>query len=472
MTSPLSFKGKVMGAAGAAMEILLKLLLIVILGYSFFVWFQAPPTPVLISYPSQIAQKTQPTLESMLIGNKETTNVFLATEEGLRRKNAVSIFTGAVLATDDKGELTTTVHFVSTGTIIVDAQANSTLVTAGKKGTRLVRDTSALLVTQKKDASRLFFTANETGSYILKINFPACNLTSNVTLMETPLNYLETRFAALNLPIQREIRLAPSEATLAVLDHEAFMRIALVDVLLKESHFLSAPFFGEKQMHFSPRYWDDETLVFSVADEDKWGTVLYHIFEDRYELLSEHFSDASYLSTEGELVLVQSSYGSGAVNVPFGSLALLERNKRILTKDIEAFAGANAKWLELFEDPTAHFLSFRKDLTADDFTRIADAGIRSRLLAVWQDFRLQTGEIPRGTVRIFRMIKNKQPQAVGSAAFTVQLSRGHHLYRENLFPLLVALRIPRDLIFDYEIRRLQAEAKHLPYVLLDTYNAL
>ncbi|MDO8469124.1 MAG: hypothetical protein Q7S29_05195, partial [Candidatus Peribacter sp.] len=150
----------------------------------------------------------------------------------------------------------------------------------------------------------------------LRIDFARCGQIADIPLPTAELWYdARTLFDTLALPMQQKMVLSPAETSLALVHHDAFPRITLVQLIERQAVALSVPSFNPDQLHFSPFFMDDQTLLFSVLDRDHWGTVRYRLSTGTYEILSENFTDHTYHSVAGDIMLQQSFFDE-TINVP------------------------------------------------------------------------------------------------------------------------------------------------------------
>lgn len=306
----------------------------------------------------------------------------------------------------------------------------------------------------------------------LRITLEGCASLAEISLpgqagRVAPLQLLTT----LGLPVEQRMFLSPAELSMAILDHRSSSRITLVDLLQQRSLELSAPSFAEDQVHFSPLFLDEDTLLFSVLDSTHWGTVLYHGQEDRYEQISESFTDRAYLSTSGKLVLVQSAYDGGTLNIPFGSRVLLSRKRVIPARLIETIIGpgeeAQAIRALFFENPSASALHFRSDLNNTSFNQIEDPQTRESLRTLWHERRAELA----ATSGTFHILTGKAGALTHAATvpFSLGVDRTFITFDEQVEPLLNALELPKKLIDEYRKRNSDLKKSFGTYRLIDAW---
>lgn len=348
------------------------------------------------------------------------------------------------------------------GTEIMPAEGGKTL--------QVDTGASSELVTVTRDGTVTFATHVRAGLYRLRSLRSSCQQMSELTLADRDPAYVpDTFFSRFSLPLQRELRLSPAETSLAVLDQQFLPRVMLVRLFPQTSAELLAPFFGPRQIHFSPAFLDEETLLFSVIDDDRWGTVLYHIPEHRYELLSDHFTDRALRSVSGKVVLLQSFYDGGFTNIPFGSLGLLSRRRGIADASVRAIVGEGRRSRIirslLFEHTDGPILQFKPTLTPATFLQIDQSAMREALLDLWHQYRFVEGS-PAGVMRILSgsidhlTITQAMP-------FTVDARVGFFQVRTNILPLLSALELPDVLLQEYTDRSIDAMEKEQSYEFVD-----
>jgi hypothetical protein len=265
--------------------------------------------------------------------------------------------------------------------------------------------------------------------------------------------------------------LSPAETSLVLLDHTSSPRLILIDLIERTALELIAPSYDPEQLHFSPLFLDEETLLFSVIDRDHWGTVLYHIADGRYEPFSTTFTDRAYHSTSGKLVLVQSFYDN-TVNIPFGSTALRERLRAIPLKLVENIVGpiqsqeaAEIRTL-LFQTPEGNLLNFRRDLSSSSFNAIEDPLIREQLRTLWLSHRAEV----QTASGIFRILSGGSPHSLTTAAtvpFDLSPPQTSAEYTNDVEPLLQALELPPSLLQEYRKRSANAKKAGEAYILVD-----
>lgn len=360
--------------------------------------------------------------------------------------------------------------------------SNSALLLSTESGAR-VRDTASSYTYDPlpNERSTLSLVSRQTNFVFsippdrparLHITLEGCGRLAEVLLPDqaghvAPMSLL----ASLGLPGEERMFLSPAELSLAILDHRSASRIALVDLLQQRSRELSAPSFAKDQVHFSPLFLDEETLLFSVLDSTHWGTVLYHSREDRYEQISEAFTDRAYLSTSGKLVLVQSAYEGGTLNIPFGSRVLLSRKHTVPARLIETIIGpgeeAQAIRALLFEEPSASALRFRSDLNNTSFNQIEDPQAREGLRTLWHEQNVEVA----ATTGTFEILTGTPGALTHTATvpFSLGTDRTFITFDEQVEPLLEALELPGNLIEEYHKRNSEAKKNFGTYRLVDAW---
>jgi hypothetical protein len=287
-------------------------------------------------------------------------------------------------------------------------------------GPTVVRELALPLLPQRlvhglDDHSKFFYSTIENDMAILYIHSPTCEIDQRVVIGAVH-HDVEKSLEDINVPPQRALALSPLQNTLAFLDHTSSARMTLVNLITREITSLRVPDFGGGQLHFSPSFYDENTLLFSAIEGNQWGTVLYDIPHKRYQLFSKNFTDrVLHSASGGQILLQQSFYGGGAVNIPFGSLALRNQDKAFLAL------------------PT-------------------------------------TEQGQSGIVRIFKTSLDGQRTEVGTQTFQANPVKGYFEYTEEVGPLLTALDLPSSLIREYERRRKEVEARGDSYVLVDAFS--
>jgi hypothetical protein len=335
----------------------------------------------------------------------------------IKSKDSYQIFsfTGAVLPSEDPNPMRD-VYARILGEM-------STLIDSGISAPRIAwlsatKELVVPLVPQRlihglQDHSKQFYSATEDDAVVLYIHSPAC-ATDRRIVMDTVHDDMAETIAKISVPAQRKLELSPFQNTLAFLDHANAPRITLLNLITEQTTPLRAPTFGEEQLHFSPMFYDEDTLLFSVIDGNRWGTVLYDISRREYTPFSVHFTDRALRAASGSGIVLQQSFYGGTVNIPFGSLALRDQN--------------------------------------EDFLSLSTIIQRQS-----------------GTIRIFKATLDGAQTGAGSQTFRASPEKGYFEYTERVDPLLTALDLPSNLIREYERRGKEAEARGESYVLVDAY---
>lgn len=295
------------------------------------------------------------------------------------------------------------------------------------------------------------------------------------TIAEIPLPKPKTWYApqrlfpTLGIPEQRKMILSPAETSLVILDHSADPRLALVNLVDRTMQELSAPGFDAGQIHFSPFYIDEETLLFSVLDRNHWGTMRYHIPTGTYEMLSPNFTDHAYHSLSGEIILQQSFYDE-TINVPFGSVALFDQKRGVPVQMIESLIGPKENHAELFsllfQQPEKSSLHFKTDLTTQSFNAIAESDLREPLRTFWRDYQLKLSHAV-GVFHLLKLNPDDSLTTIETIPFEIRPPATSPSYGENAEPLLRALELPLSLIEEYRKRSTDATSGGDFYTLVD-----
>lgn len=179
----------------------------------------------------------------------------------------------------------------------------------------------------KNGQSLLFTNAETDGYWLTKHSLSTGNEERTLLLLpsEDSLTAAST-LATKQLPPQQTLRLTLDDTQAAVLDQHHYPRIILLNLLTQDVRKLSAPMFSNSQIHFAPAFLSQNEIAFSVLDGVRWGTVLYHIDTDTYELLSPEFSDQIYPLGDGAGVFVRTSAQDNG-NVPFADRTLAKLPK-------------------------------------------------------------------------------------------------------------------------------------------------
>jgi hypothetical protein len=329
------------------------------------------------------------------------------------------------------------------------------------------------LFTISRNGGLLFATKTSLGSYRLTQQTRACNETIDIPItLQIPGYAAGPMLSSRDLPIERAMRLSPFETQLSIVDHAFFPQIALVNLLERKAHLLSAPGFGALQIHFSPIFLDDGRLLFGIVDGNKWGTILYDIRKNTYETFSANFTDHAYLSMGGKVVLVQSFYGSGTLNIPFGSLTLYAQKNGIKRSVVDTLIGTKKRAERirtlLFEDPKAQSLRFKSSIVAGDFWKVGIRVMRTGLQKLWNEQKSPT-IVPKGTQQILRGTNSKDLKVIKTVPMSADpLTRSFPEGRKP-GPLLEVLEIPLPLVGDIERNRTNAEKTGATYELIDLW---
>jgi len=299
-----------------------------------------------------------------------------------------------------------------------------------------------------------------------------CGRLADIPLPETDQWYVHAQlFSSLGIQEQRLMRLSPAESSLAVIDHTIGPHLTLINLFQHTNHALMVPGFAPEQVHFSPLFIDEETLLFSVLDLDHWGTVIYHINSKTFEPLTEAFTDQAYHSATGKIILVQSFYDEKR-NIPFGSTRLLESTHAFPLRQIETIlaeidhAQATGILSQFFENSVNGRLRFRSRLENNSFNDIRDPSIREQLRTLWSDGRLQIASTT-GTFHILDAAPAETQTLIDRIPFEVHDPDTSASFTEDVEPLLRALELPKPLIEQYRKRSADAKAKKESYRLID-----
>ncbi|MFH1444051.1 MAG: hypothetical protein ABIG34_01520 [Candidatus Peregrinibacteria bacterium] len=304
----------------------------------------------------------------------------------------------------------------------------------------------------------------------LTIDFAECGEIADIPLPERGQWYEpEALFETLGLSMQNSMRLSPAETSLALVKHGTFPRTILVNLIQRNAIALSVPSFDPEQIHFSPFFIDDQTLLFSVLDRKQWATVLYHISTGTYETLSIGFTDHAYHTLTGKIILVQSFYDD-ALNIPFGSVALLGQKREISVQEIEAITGPRADsaniFALLFQQPDASILHFKSDLTTQSFNAINQSDVRESLRTFWLERQQQLARAV-GNFRLLQLNSNGATTLIDTIPFEIRPPAITVQYVDNVEPLLKALELTPGLIEEYRKRNAFAIKSKSEYVLVD-----
>lgn len=326
------------------------------------------------------------------------------------------------------------------------------------------------LILLARNMNYTFALMDEQSPPHLRIDFAGCGTLADIPLSEHPDWYKPvTLFQIMGLLQQRMMRLSPAETSLAIVHHAHVPHIMLVDVIGRNVIPLSVPSFDPEQLHFSPFFINEETLLFSVLDGKHWGTVRYHLSTGTYEVLSENFTDHAYHSLTGKVILQQSFFDSGT-NIPFGSTGLLGQRQNIPLRVIENLTGPrennHAIFSLLFENPEESSLHFKTDLTSQSFNAIAESTLREPLRTLWREKQLKLTR----SVGVFRLL-NLEPDdtltPVETIPFEIHPPAISAQYVKDTEPLLRALEVPATLIEEYRKRSADAAKTGEEYMLVD-----
>lgn len=304
----------------------------------------------------------------------------------------------------------------------------------------------------------------------LQITFAACGQIASIPLpMKERWYDAPILLRTFGLPMQQKMALSPAETSLALMNHSNFPRIVLVRLIDRRSLALSVPSFDPEQLHFSPFFIEDQTLLFSVLDRNHWGTARYHLQTGMYEMVSEHFTDQAYHSLSGETILRQSFFDE-TVNVPFGSVTLLEQIRGIPAREIEGLTGPKennpAVFSLLFQDPKASSLHYKTNLTTQSFNAIAESDLREHLRTFWLARQLRLSHAV-GVFRLLRLNADDSLSDIDTIPFESRPAATFTQFVEDAEPLLRALALPSTLIEEYRKRSAAAKDKGEEYRLVD-----
>jgi len=338
------------------------------------------------------------------------------------------------------------------GSQLFDAQAK-------KNYTLLEQPSDIVTVNDKKD---ILYTTAE-GDYVLHYFFPACSEPYEIPLPRDDRD-MPAVLRAMNLPAQKKLVLSPSQQSALVLDHAYQSRIALINTVKKQSLILFAPGFSETQIQFSPVFLNEDTVVFSVMDETRHGTVRYDIREFTYGPVSDDFIIEAYPPRTGGPRLLQ-SFEPRIGNVPFGSFALMNGKTKANRQEIVAMWGnSDAGWTEFFEDPESELMTFKKDANLL-FPTIEDDRKRADMISYWSSLFNPFGE-KQGEVRIMKLAAGTL-SLEGAHPFAVSRETPYFLWREDVGLLLRSLSIPYDVVNEYENNAAAAKRANQTYEVLD-----
>ncbi len=291
----------------------------------------------------------------------------------------------------------------------------------------------------------VYYKTTKDGVSSLNIYFAACKSPTSIPLSNT--SGVSETLSTFGLPVQKVLKISTTEHYAAVLDHETQRRVTIVDMFQNSVADLYVPEFGPDQIHFSPTFISSTAIAFSVMGGETKATVLYDIKQDTYTILSNDFSDAIYVSRLGKIVMAQ-SFNLRSGNVPYGSMALMQKQSKITRSEILSIVGTDETlWRRLFVNPTDEFLTFKEDAN-ERFTVIEDTQIRREISEYWSQIYDPT--IPK-EMELKLMEWNPQgPLQTASIIYTV--NKGHPLlvWSFDFSPLLQALGFPDSVISMYK----------------------
>jgi len=334
----------------------------------------------------------------------------------------------------------------------------------------LAADKKSPLVSLSRNTNFTYFLSDQSGRTHVHIDFAGCGEIADIPLPAEESWYDAKKvFGALNLPMQQKMLLSPAETSLALVKHDTFPRIALVQLIERRASELTVPSFDPEQLHFSPFFIDEETLLFSVLDSKHWATVRYHLLTGTYEILSENFTDHAYHSLTGNIIL-QQSFLAGETNIPFGSVGLLEQRKSISVRSIETIPGPRennaAIFSLLFQKPKESILRFKPDLTTQSFNAIPESDLRESLRAFWRDYQLKMTQAV-GVFRLLELNADDTLRQIKTIPFEIQPPATFVQYVRDAEPLLNALELPATLVGEYRKRSADAAKAGEEYLLVD-----
>lgn len=406
-----------------------------------------------------------PTLRALLFQNGARLDLFDATSRGV----IVRLKTANQLAGQPAGPLP---QLLSTRAVLLTTGEQSQVqdLWSSYSYDPLATGSQSSLISLSRNTNFTYSIQRDQLHAKLIIDFAACGTIASIPLPEKETWYdADTVFRPLRLPMQQRMTLSPAETSLALSHHDTSPRITLVRLLERNAFTLSVPSFDPEQLHFSPFFIDDETLLFSVLDRNHWGTVRYRIRTGTYEMLSENFTDHAYHTLSGDILLQQSFYDE-VTNVPFGAITLLERFRDIAPREIETLIGPKESHPELFallfQDPDAPRLHFKTDLTTQSFNVIAESDLREILRTYWRDYQLELTN-PVGEFRFVKLLPDDTLESNGAIPFAVHAPATFAQFTEDVEPLLRALALPDKLIEEYRKRSATAMQKGQEYLLVD-----
>lgn len=313
------------------------------------------------------------------------------------------------------------------------------------------------LVHTNRGTSTVYALRREGTSARLAVISPACGPLAAVPLPESDSWYAPSLlFDALGIRMQRLMRLSPAETALAVLDHTAGPRLTVIDLMQRTARPLRVPGFAREQLHFSPLFIDEDTLIFSVLDRTRAVTVRYHRSADTYAILSDAFTDRPIPAADGTLLLLQSYYGDRR-NTPFGSLTLLAQTFSLPLRQIEAIVSilpAEERRLlqhSLFQSATGASLAFKTALSDENFNAIQDPDVREQLRSLWLEQRARIAA-SAGAYRILRVERDGAQEQVATLPFAHAEGRTVIAEEQDVERLMTFLRLPQPLMAEYRRR--------------------
>lgn len=323
--------------------------------------------------------------------------------------------------------------------------------TNDKKTYDLIREPGMETVTYTTRKDVLFTTLETNGDYSLRYFFANCKEPEILSLRGADVSAKAT-LEALQLPTQKEIILSPSQVYAAVIDHDFQSRVRIVNLISREITELRYPDMGEGQIHFSPSFVGDDKVAFSAMDGDRYATVLYSVQTGSYDVISDGFSDAIYVSRTGIVTLLQ-SFHQLAGNVPFGSLRLIQDRFKIPRSDITALFGDDEDlWRRIFVDPNADFLQFKDD-AEQRFKIIEDPVKRHEISRYWAN--LYDPFVPKELEQKILRVQGLGTEHVASMSYFVTSSEPFLTWNMDMSMLLENLGFPTSVIDDYRAKLAQ-----------------
>lgn len=268
--------------------------------------------------------------------------------------------------------------------------------------------------------------------------------------------------AYMGFPLQNELLTSPTENRVLILHHIFDDRIWIANLESGQTERLDVPKFGERQIHAAPFFVNGKTVAFSVWEDGRGATVLYHADERSYELLSDAFSDDIHVSTKGELVLSQ-SFARNAGNIPYGSVRMAQKKAYVDRQVVQSIFGEETAWENLFENPESIELQFKKD-AKNLFRDIIDPAKRMQITKLWND--IYDPFIQRENIlRILTLSDGKLRENTGILYFT---DENHPVFQWNDATLLLqALHIPGNIIREYAMQREKRLRDNDSYTLIE-----